>query len=1118
MRFFNSRIKRLLLLTFALSFVAGSLGLSFLSTFRHAPERPDGRPVASAPEQALENYGRVPLSFEANRGQTDGSVNFLAHGAGYTLFLKPAEAALVLSRRKADASTKVRAPKRDGGDAPDAPAVLRMRLVGANSSAAAVGADELEGKANYLVGDDPSKWRTNVPTYGRVRYAGVYPGVDLVYYGNQRQLEYDFRIAPGADPRAVNLRFDGADKVEVDAAGDLLLTLGESVVRQPKPLIYQEAGGVRRAVEGGYEVGADGRVRFALGEYDASQTLVIDPVIVYSTYLGGSDHESAQSIAVDSAGSAYLLGGTASSEFPMTTDLSPTTGGIFVTKLNPAGTAIVYSTLVGGSISNQGWDIALDSAGAAYVTGNTRSTDFPTVNPIQATLKGVQDSFAFKLNPAGTALVYSTYLGGTGPGDSERGRGVAVDSAGNAYLTGDTQSNDFPLTAGAFQTTRGGAHDDVYVTKLNASGTAIIYSTLIGGDTFDDGRDIAVDCAGNAYVTGYTFSENFPVTAGAFQPTFGGSPAGEVVATSDGFVTKLDAAGATLVYSSYLGGDKRDEGLSIAIDAAGNAYVTGLTLSFNFPTANAIQPANNAAAGVPEEAFVTKVSASGAALVYSTYLGGGSGEVGQGIAVDSVGNAYITGVTTSTNFPTVNAVQSTFKGDSDAFITKVNAAGTAFAYSTYLGGSGLNGEEQGIGIALDSAGSAYVIGNTGSTDFPTVNPIQATKAGPGGPFPSLDAFVTKIAEPIAGAASQFQFTQTSPSVQEDVTFVTMTVQRTGDTTQAATVEYATANGTASERSDYTTAVGTLRFAAGETQKSFDVLITDDGLAEPAEAFTVSLSNPTGPVALNAPASVALSILDNDQTPPAVNPIDGSQFFVRQHYHDFLNREPDAAGLQFWTNEIEQCGADAQCREVKRVNVSAAFFLSIEFQETGYLVYRLYWESFARPPRFSEFIADTQEIGRGVIVGQGAWQPQLAGNRQSFAAAWVTRPAFRSAFDGLSNQQYVNLLYERAQVTPTAAERDALVAALDSGAKTRARVLLDVADNATFKQQQFNRAFVLMEYFGYLRRNPDDPPDGHNGGYFFWLGKLEEFGGDYVRAEMVKAFINSTEYRGRFGQP
>jgi glucose/arabinose dehydrogenase len=368
-------------------------------------------------------------------------------------------------------------------------------------------------------------------------------------------------------------------------------------------------------------------------------------------------------------------------------------------------------------------------------------------------------------------------------------------------------------------------------------------------------------------------------------------------------------------------------------------------------------------------------------------------------------------------------------------------------------------------------------------------------------------------------ASVFQFDVAERDIPESAQFKTVNVVRLGDTSTAASVDYATADAVATERSDYSTARGTLHFAPGETQKSFDILVTDDGLAEPAEGFTVGLSNPTGPVTLNPPGgALVLAILDNDQPPPASNPIDSSEFFVRQHYHDFLNREPDPAGLAHWTDEIESCGANAQCREVKRVNVSAAFFLSIEFQETGFLVYRLYTESFARRPRFSEFMADTQELARGIVVGRPGWEAQLAARRQAFADAWVARTAFRADFDGLSNRNYVNCLFERASVTPSDAEREALIAALDAGTKTRARVLLDVADNAAFKQQEFNRAFVLMEYFGYLRRNPDDPPDGDNGGYNFWLGKLSQFNGDYIAAEMVKAFINSAEYRRRFGQP
>jgi uncharacterized repeat protein (TIGR01451 family) len=371
---------------------------------------------------------------------------------------------------------------------------------------------------------------------------------------------------------------------------------------------------------------------------------------------------------------------------------------------------------------------------------------------------------------------------------------------------------------------------------------------------------------------------------------------------------------------------------------------------------------------------------------------------------------------------------------------------------------------------------------------------------------------------VSAAPAVVFFTVTEPEVPEAAGMKLVGLTRFGDIESEATIDLVTADGTATERGDYTTVRRTLRFGRGGTGFGVYVPITDDGLAEATEDFTVSLSNPTGPLVVGGPPSVTLTIVDNDQPPPASNPIDSSQFFVRRHYFDFLNREPDASGLQFWTNEIEQCGADARCREVKRVNVSAAFFLSIEFQGTGYLVYRLYQESFARQPRYAEFIRDAQEIGNGIVVGQGDWEVRLAAGRRRFADEWVSRPDFRSAFDGLSNLNYVNKLFQNARVTPSAAERDALVAALDSGAKTRARVLLDVADNAAFERREFNRAFVLMQYFGYLRRNPEDPPDGSREGYDFWLSKLEEFGGDYVRSEMVKAFLESTEYRGRFGRP
>ncbi|HEY0083603.1 MAG TPA: SBBP repeat-containing protein, partial [Pyrinomonadaceae bacterium] len=404
--------------------------------------------------EAREAYGKVELQFEANQGQTDASVNFLARGAGYTMFLKPAEAVLVLARQASSNPAAGHArkqvdgvqPKTGGGQQPAlaappsaAPAVLRMKLVGADAAAAAAGVDELAGKVNYFKGNNPEEWHTDVPTYGRVRYSEVYPGIDVVYYGNQKQLEYDFVVAPGRDARAVSLQFEGADKVEVDAGGDLLLTLGDEVIRQPKPTIYQEVASARRAVEGGYAVGANGRVGFHVGAYDTTLPLVIDPVIVYSTYVGGNDTDLARAIAVDPSGNAVITGYTLSLNFPTANAFRATFNGtegffgnrdVFVTKINAAGTAFVYSTYLGGVGAEEARGIAVDTEGNAYVAGFTDSTNFPIANAVQGTMGGTQDAFVTKLNPAGSALVYSTFLGGAGFSDgansAEFGEAIAV--------------------------------------------------------------------------------------------------------------------------------------------------------------------------------------------------------------------------------------------------------------------------------------------------------------------------------------------------------------------------------------------------------------------------------------------------------------------------------------------------------------------------------------------------------------------------------------------------------------------------------------------------------------------------------------------------------------------
>src|SRR5208283_4844758 len=528
-----------------------------------------------------------------------------------------------------------------------------------NAAPRVVGAEELPGKINYLIGNDPAKWRTNISTYAKVKYQGVYPGVDLVCHSNQGQLEYDFVVAPSMDPKAIRLKFRGAGELRVDRKGDLLLGSGIKEVRFEKPMVYQELAGKKKPVEGSYLLASADQIGFRLGDYDHSQPLVIDPVLSYSTYLGG-DAAEGYAIAVDTAGDAYVTGSAGFTNFPTANGLQPALGGpnatnAFITKFNSHGSALVYSTYLGGSNLDTGYGIAVDTAGNAYVTGVTSSANFPTVNALQATLAGSENAFITKINASGSALIYSTYLGGSG---YDAGMGIAVDASGNAYVAGNTGSIDFP-TANALQPTSGGG-EDAFVAKINASGSALVYSTYLGGSALENGEAIAVDTAGNAYVTGQTSSTNFP-TANALQSTSGGG-------YYNAFVTKINASGSALVYSTYLGGSGSDGGSGIAVDASGNVYVTGNTSSTNFPTVNALQSTLTGS----YVAFVTKCNATGSALIYSTYLGGSGGDQGNGIAVDASGNAYVTGITSSFDFPTANALQSAYAGTYDAFVSKIS--------------------------------------------------------------------------------------------------------------------------------------------------------------------------------------------------------------------------------------------------------------------------------------------------------------------------------------------------------------------------------------------------------------------------------------------------------------
>ncbi|HEX7173950.1 MAG TPA: SBBP repeat-containing protein, partial [Pyrinomonadaceae bacterium] len=1037
---------------------------------RGAAARPDALAQVDPATRArlTEAYGQLPMRFEANRGQTDAAVKFVARGQGYALFLTPTEAVLSLRQAGGREESAADAGGPEGasqaGAAEESPspsaasspsgAVLRVGLVGANPAPALEGVEELSGRSNYFVGADERGWVTDVAGFGAVKYESVYPGVDLVYYGQQRQLEYDFRLDAGADPARIALHFEGAQTVALGAGGDLVLGTEVGEVRQRRPFIYQEIDGARREVAGGYKLLGENRVAFEVGEYDQSRPLVIDPVLVYSTYLGGNDSDAGFGVAVDAAGNAYVAGDTFSTDFPGPSPIQAAKDvsfDAFVLKLNPTGSGLVYATYLGGNGDDFGNAVAVDPAGNAYVVGYTTSDIFPlTAGALQQSRLGVIDGYVAKLNPTGSALVYSTLLGGN---NNDEVLAVAADAAGNAYVAGYTDSSEiasagvFDMRAGSpiyrsadgggswaeadngftasrvnffaahptdaatiyagaasgvfkttdggnlwsltgaaqpstlprfvnwvavhpttpetvyaatfagaykstdggqtyeekntglfdqnlltividpatpttlyagsffgankstnggdnwtqinnglraasfsfepqvfdlvidptnpsvlyagtsqgiFKTTNGGANwaplntglgsaftppsvttllidpqnpatlyaavtvfggnqllkttngggewnvvgaglrttigattftpridalaidpanssvlyagtlgsgvfkstdgganwaqasaglnnnsvgaivvdravpshvfagtnigSDAFAGKINPEGTAVVHFRFLGGNENDMATGVVADPAGNAYITGHTASNNFPVL-GALQPAKGGG--------TDAFLTKLNPSGAGLVYSTYLGGFANDEARAVALGPAGSAYLTGRTQSTNFPLAS---PLKFSPPSFIDDAFVSRISADGTTLLYSTYLGGDSGtEQGFGIAVDAAGNAHVTGLTSSNDFPLVGAVQTTRGGGNDAFVSKLNPSGTALAFSTYHGGAG---NDVGNAVAVDAAGNTYFVGATNSFNLPLAAPFQNAYRGGG------DAFIAKLGSSI----------------------------------------------------------------------------------------------------------------------------------------------------------------------------------------------------------------------------------------------------------------------------------------------------------------------------------------------------------------------------------
>ena len=740
---------------------------------------------ASAQERVSESYGRLPLAFEANEGQASSDVRYLARGADYMLLIGETDA--MLARRRTHPCKAqfrdVKAMKthcREGDD------LFHMQLLGTQrqggADRAVRGEEMLPGKVNTLLGNDPKHWHAGASTYRRVRIAEAYPGIDLVYYGDQERLEYDFDVAPGADPKAIRFRFTGG-RLRLNHEGDLVARVrGEDVIFR-RPEIYQRVGGIKRKIAGGFVLEGGSTLRFRVGRYDRRQPLIIDPVLSYSTYINGT--YALGGIAVNAAGEAYITGvATAISPTPgayQQTDKNNTGfgGNAYVMKLNASGTNVVYATYLGGSggfqilpppyaAGDAGTAIAVDTSGDAYLTGFTYSQDFPTMNPVQAQNNGVADgngnAFVTELNPTGTALVYSTFLGGTGLGGtgaqglSVIGTGIAVDSTGAAYVAGNTNSGDFPTTPGALQS--GGP---IFLAKFVPGGTSLAYSTTLGNG-YVTATGMAIDGSGAAYVTGYAFSQNgggIAATPGAYQQT------NHSAYQTNAFVAKLNPTGTALGYATYLGGSGRnytnssgaisnvaDQGNAIAVDGSGNAYITGSAGSEDFPITSGAMQTNNVSPPGLSNAFVTKLNPAGTALVYSTYLGGtgsagappvtispqGYGDQGNAIVVDTAGDAYVAGWTGSADFPvTTNAYQSTngalANKNTNAFVSKLNPAGSGLLYSTYLGGSGSTMDysqgDSASAITVDGSGHVYIGGSVDSSNFPTTPGAFETTGGGG---------------------------------------------------------------------------------------------------------------------------------------------------------------------------------------------------------------------------------------------------------------------------------------------------------------------------------------------------------------------------------------------------
>ncbi len=731
---------------------------------------------APEPDRGASLLDGLPVRFEANRGQMPQEIQFLAGGPGFRL--EVTAYGDTIQFRGVDGKS----------------ASIGTRLIGANRNAQVRGEEPLITRTNYFHGNSPQQWITNVPSFGRVRYSGVYSGIDLIFRGNGSKLEYDFVVAPGADASKIQLKIDGADALNTNSSGDLVAKAAGRDVLWTKPEVYQMLEGKRRPIEGRFVQTGRRRVTFRVGPYDHKQELVIDPVISFQTYFGGSGIDYPRGIARDSAGNVYIAGFTDSPNLAATQTAFQSKyhggtgayvdGDTFVAKLNPTATSALYVTYLGGSQDDICAGLAVDANGSAYVTGYTTSSDFPTKGGFSSKFAGAGgnpflpggDVFVSKLTPDGSALAYSTYLGGS---MDDRGIAIAVNAAGEAYVAGATMSSNFPLgpgksyTPGGYQGAGGSpplcsgcapalSWGDAFVVKLDAAGANILGGMMLGGTQDDVALAIALDPTGGVYIGGLTLSSNFP-TKNAFQGSYGGAnPNNEVILQfGDAFLAHLDSTLQSLTFSTYLGGSGDDAIWGMTTDGAGNVYATGLTTSANFPvTAGAYSTQYKGPANIGGrifmlgDAFVAKFNSSGQRL-FVTYLGGSDDDMGWSVALDGNGNIFVAGLTCSGDFNVPGAIISKFNGTpggsnplSHGFVAELSPDGSKLEFATYLGGSQTDAA---VAIVTDTQGNLYVAGGTYSTDLATTPGVIQSNYGGGMSFGNFfvlfvvgDGFVTKI--------------------------------------------------------------------------------------------------------------------------------------------------------------------------------------------------------------------------------------------------------------------------------------------------------------------------------------------------------------------------------------